>query len=96
MTRTQILKTMELIDEKFEALTVEKFDELACGDGCYIILEEAITEAFGQDTYSLNDFWQNAMSTYRKDKPNYNALAYQIIDKYYQAVFGRWFDKNIK
>lgn len=90
MTHTQLLKTFELIETKFENLTKERIEELEVS-GFYTILEEAVDECFGIDKHSRDDFWKSINSVHgSNERPDLANLSYQLIDKFYLAKFTSW------
>lgn len=84
MTHSQIIKAMELLEEKFKTLTVEEFDSLAYGDGVFTILENAIDESFGLDKQGCEEFWNDYCASYY-DTPNLALMAYTILEHHFYA-----------
>lgn len=97
MTQTQIIKTFELIDEKFDNLSNEQFENLAAGTGMFAMLEDIISEVFGVDEAGCEDFWKHINSVHgTNERPDLAMLSFQIIDRYFTTKWHEWYNDNVK
>lgn len=90
MNNKKLLKIMELIDERIEALTIKTFEEYARGTSTLTILENCINEVLWDDN-SIEDFWKTYLSTTYDGTPKENNIVYNILKKYFFEKLNNWF-----
>ena len=88
MKLNQILKVMELIDEKFEALTPEEFKT---GHN-FEILNSSIDEVLWSDD-KKKEFWNSIYGvTYYDETPSEANQTFQILEKYFYEKYTNYFE----
>jgi hypothetical protein len=92
MNRKQLLKIIHEIDNQCAQLTLDKIEELACGDGTYSILENAIDSVITEKEAN-KAFWDTYQSVTYEGTPKENHIDFLIIEKYFDARINEQFQK---
>lgn len=79
MDRKQLLKIVELINNRFENITEDEFATYASGEGLYAILEESIDRVLAQNEV-ISEFWKNHQHTTYDGTPCSDMIDFTIIE----------------
>lgn len=85
MTNKQLLQVIETIDQKFETMTEEQFNDYCFGSGLLTVLEDAINEVLWSDD-KIDAFWKSYQSETYDGTPKEAAICYRILEKYWEKA----------